>query len=70
MFNLKDFPLVLCEIIERQEGKHTIIFFIVGLSYSMYASINDTVLTVMVCARTSVKYLNNVTLLIGQVLCF
>ncbi len=65
MFNLKDFPLVLCEIIERQECKHIIICFIDGLSYSMYASINDTV---VVCARTSVKYLNNITLLIGQVL--
>ncbi len=54
MFNMnftKD--LVLCEIIERHEGKSIIvvvIFFIVGLQ-------NDTVLTVMVCAWTSVKYL-------------
>ncbi len=55
----KDF-LVLCEIIERHEGKRIIVvvnFFIVGLSYSMHQSMDDTVLTVMVCAWTSVKYI-------------
>ncbi len=65
----KDF-LVLCEIIERHEGKSIIAvvnFFIVGLSYSMHQSMDDTVLTVMVCAWTSVKYLITLLILINYI---
>ncbi len=46
--------LVLCEIIERHEGKSIIV---VVFFYCRIIIQNDTVLTVMVCARTSVKYL-------------
>ncbi len=46
--------LVLCEIIEWHEGKSIIV---VNFFYCRIIIQNDTVLTVMVCAWTSVKYL-------------
>ncbi len=54
MFNMNFRNLVLCEIIVRNERNSIIVvvqFFIVGLSYRI------TVLNIMMCAWTSVKYL-------------
>ncbi len=56
MFNMnftKD--LVMCEIIEQHESKSIIV--VVKKFFFRFIIQNDTVLTVMVCAWTSVKYL-------------
>ncbi len=51
-FDCEILPVVLCEIIEQYEGKSIIV--VVKNKYCriiiQYASMNDTVLTVMVCA--------------------